>query len=84
MLFTNVTVPETLDSLKSRLEEDSTLGHGTNLNVESVLGLTQLCVQTPYGYSIHQQNKEQLWVLHLESLRTRILEKVFKWFWKAL
>ena len=47
-LFTNVLILETLDYLKEKLEEDTTLGNQANLSVDSVLHLTQLCVQTMY------------------------------------
>lgn len=59
-LFTNVPILETLDYLKEKLEEDSTLEDRTNLSVDSVLHLTQLCVQTTYfsyGDSIFQQKQ---------------------------
>ena len=47
-LFTNVPVPETLKIIESRLTNDETLSHRTNLPVNVIMELLELCTQCNY------------------------------------
>ena len=65
-LFTNVPIIETLDYLKEKLEEDSTLEDRTNLrSILFYILLNYVCKQhiSPMGIPYFNKNKEQRWAL---------------------
>lgn len=75
-LFTKVPVNETLELLFKKLSEDETLSERTNIPIQEICNLTEMCIKNTY-FQFEEQFYEQIEGMAMGSPLSPVLANIF-------